>query len=128
MFKYFSFKRKRTDSNRVNSLIVTKLDRIIELLEQKQNEGAGNTFHFDHVELDQIENMIFRLDSIEIDQLSGKLIIGNHISSTEDLAKTLHEKVDKEMAKKQVLSETSSLEKKMEKTSKGYRIRKEDIH
>ncbi|MFC3885536.1 hypothetical protein ACFOU2_19490 [Bacillus songklensis] len=126
MFKYFSFKKKQKEKeNNVNSLIVTKLDRIIELLEQKQKEGAVKTIHFDHVQIDHLENIVFRLDNIEIDELSGKLVIGNNISSTEDLPESLVLKIDKEMAKKEAMSETSPPQEQMVKTSKGYRFRNE---
>lgn len=128
MFKYFSFKKKQIEEEKkiINSLLLTKLDRIIELLEQKkleQNQTEGKNLHFDHVQIDHIENMIYRLDNIEIDQLSGKLIIGNHIIASEDLAKTLVEKIDKENAKKETMSEGYSDRGQFEKTDKGYRFR-----
>lgn len=123
MFKYFSFKKKKKELN-VNSQILTKLDRIIELLEQKQMESAAKTIHFDHVKIDHLENIVFRLDNIEIDELSGKLVIGNNISSTEDLAKSLVLKVDKEMAKKEAMSEASPSQEEMVKTPKGFSFRK----
>jgi hypothetical protein len=123
MFKFFSF-RKKQEENKINSQIVTKLDRIIELLEQGQKQSSDKNFHFDHVQIDYLENIVFRLDNIEIDELSGKLIIGNNISSTEDLIEPLILKVDKESVKKEAKSDHSSYQQeKMVKTSKGFRVR-----
>lgn len=128
MCKYFFLKKKQIEKeeNNINSLLLTKLERIIELLEQKnleQNRNEGKNLHFDHVQIDHIENMIYRLDNIEIDQLSGKLIIGNHIMASEDLTKTLVQKIDKENAKKETMSKTTSDDGQFEKTNKGYRFR-----
>jgi len=125
MFKFFSFRKKKTNNDtKIHSLIFTKLDRIIELLEQQNKESEGNNIHFDHVHIDHLENIIFRLDNIEIDELSGKLSIGNNIHSTDDLTKPLIKKINKENAKKEAMSDTTSPnETKMLKTSKGYRFK-----
>ena len=125
MFKFFSFKKKQTEKeNNTDSLIVTRLDRIIELLEQQHKESAVKNIHFDHVQIDYLENIVFRLDNIDIDELSGKLVIGNNIMSSEDLAKSLVQKVDKEKAKKEAMSESSPFhQKQMKKTPTGFRFR-----
>ncbi|MCM2533221.1 hypothetical protein NDK43_13465 [Neobacillus pocheonensis] len=125
MFKYFSFKKRQIEKeNKFAPLILTKLDRIIELLEHKQKETEVKNIHFDHVQIDNLENIVFRLDNLEIDELSGKLIIGNNIGSTEDLSDPLFFKIDKENSKKETMSETTSpTQKKMTKTAKGYRFR-----
>jgi hypothetical protein len=130
MFKFFSFKKKQKEKDhQVNSLIVNKLDKIIELLEQKEKENTAKTIQFDHVHIEHLENLVFRLDNIDIDELSGKLVIGNNIISTEDLPQSLIRKVDKDMLKKKSMSETPVPKEKMEKTSKGYRYRNEQsIH
>jgi len=125
MFALFSFKKKQKDKDlEPHSLIFTKLDRIIELLEQQKKESEGNNIHFDHVHIEHLENIIFRLDNIEIDELSGKLNIGNNIHSTEDLTKPFIQKINKENAKKEAMSDiTSPDETTMTKTSKGYRFK-----
>ncbi|WHY79566.1 hypothetical protein QNH20_10685 [Neobacillus sp. WH10] len=125
MFKFFSNRKKQTNNEtKVHSLIITKLDRIIELLEQQKKETERNNLHFDHVHIEHLENIIFRLDNIEIDQLSGKLSIGNNIYSSEDLTKPLIQKINKEHAKEEAMSDTTSPnETKMMKTSKGYRFK-----
>ncbi|MED3564408.1 hypothetical protein [Bacillus xiapuensis] len=130
MFNFFSFRKKQENKeNQLSPLIISKLDRIIELLEKQQlenpqNNQKGNNLHFDHVQVDHLENIVFRLDNIEIDELSGKLIIGNNITGSEELAKSLIQKTDKEKAKKEAMSETeSSDEAQMMKTDKGYRFR-----
>ncbi|MDV2888088.1 hypothetical protein RYX45_23275, partial [Alkalihalophilus pseudofirmus] len=70
--KFFSCKKKKVEkTNKINSLLLTKLDRLIELLEKQQKETEGNNIHLEHVQIDHLENIIFRLDNIEIDQLSG---------------------------------------------------------
>lgn len=122
MFKFFSFKKKQKENN-VNSLIITKLDRIIELLEEKQKEGPAKTIHFDHVQIDHLENLTFRLGNIEIDELSGKLVIGNNINSSEDLPKSLALKVDKELEKKGAMAEAPPSQEQMIKTSRGFSFR-----
>ncbi len=124
MFKFFSFKKKQTEKeNNTDSLIVTRLDRIIELLEQQQKESAVKNIHFDHVQIDYLENIVFRLDNIDIDELSGKLVIGNNIMSSEDLAKSLVQKVDKENAKKEAMSESSPFPSKTnEKNSNRFSL------
>jgi hypothetical protein len=122
MFKFFSFKKKQKENN-VNSLIITKLDRIIELLEEEQKEGAAKTIHFDHVQIDHLENLTFRLGNIEIDELSGKLVIGNNINSSEDLPKSLALKVDKELEKKGAMAEAPPSQEQMIKTSRGFSFR-----
>ncbi|OIK10421.1 hypothetical protein BIV60_21495 [Bacillus sp. MUM 116] len=130
MFNFFSFRKKQKNKeNQLSPLIISKLDRIIELLEKQQlenpqNNQKGNNLHFDHVQVDHLENIVFRLDNIEIDELSGKLIIGNNITGSEELAKSLIQKTDKEKAKQEAMSETeSSDEAQMMKTAKGYRFR-----
>ncbi|WML48960.1 hypothetical protein RCG23_02270 [Neobacillus sp. PS3-34] len=134
MFKFFSFKNKQTEKvNNINSLILNKLDRIAELLEQQQQlqhqqqqVNKEQNIQFDHVQIDYIENIVFRLDNIEIDELSGKLIIGNNISTSEDLAKPLVLKMAKENAKQEAMSETApENHQKIIKTSKGFRFRKD---
>ncbi|MDP4103973.1 MAG: hypothetical protein Q8935_03380 [Bacillota bacterium] len=124
MFNFFSFKQNQNKKDKLNSQIVTRLDRIIELLEEKQNEDPLKNIQFEHVHIDNLENIIFRLDHIEIEDLSGKLVIGNNISTTDDLKESLFLKVDKENAKKDAMSESSlSTHVHMEKTSKGFRFR-----
>ena len=123
MFRFFSFKKDQKENN-VNSLIVKKLDRIIELLEQQKTESPIRNIHFDHVQIDHLENIVFRLDNIEIDELSGKLVIGNNIRSTEELAQSLVSNFDKKKAKKEAKSETASpYQEQMQKTPKGFRFR-----
>lgn len=120
----FSFKKKQKKKTHTNSLIGTKLDRIIELLEQQQAESNAKKIHFDHVQIDHLENIIFRLDHLEIDELSGKLVIGNNINSTEGLTKPLSLKVDKKNAKIEAVSETApSHQEHIIKTEKGFCIR-----
>jgi hypothetical protein len=125
MFKLFSFKKKQKEKeNQINSHIISRLDRIIELLEQQPKGNESKNIHFDHVQIDHLENIVFRLDNIEIDELSGKLVIGNNIMTTEDLAKPLMLKIDKENAKKETMPDTTrSNPEKIVKTSKGYRFR-----
>ncbi|NRD76788.1 hypothetical protein HPT25_04690 [Bacillus sp. BRMEA1] len=127
MFKFFSFKKQPKEKDeKINSLLLQKLDRVIELLERqgKETEG-GKNIHFDHVQIDHLENIIFRLDNIEIDELSGKLLIGTNISGSEDFAASLIQKADKENIKKEAraASEDTSDEQKITQTSKGYRFR-----
>ena len=77
---FFLLKKKQKEkAEQVNSLIENKLDRIIELLEQKEQESTAKTIQFDYVHIDHLENLVFRLDNIDIDELSGKLVIGNNI-------------------------------------------------
>jgi hypothetical protein len=125
IFKYFPFKKKQIEKeNKIDSLLLTKLDQIIKLLEHKQKEDHAKNIQFDHVQIDYLENIIFRLDNLEIDELSGKLIIGNNIGSTEDLSDPFILKIDKEQAKKKTMSESSEPnQKKITKTAKGYRFR-----
>ncbi|MDR6997627.1 hypothetical protein [Neobacillus niacini] len=105
---------------------MTKLDRIIELLEKQQNDHKSKNIHFDHVQVDHLENIVFRLDNIEIDELSGKLIIGNNITGSEELTKPLIQKIKKENAKQEAMTESeSSDDAKMTKTAKGFRFRNE---
>ncbi|MCM3570999.1 hypothetical protein [Neobacillus mesonae] len=137
MVKFFSFKKKKAKkADNSSSLLIEKLDRIIELLENQQHEKDGKELlenqqhekdgkyiNLEHVQIDHLENIIFRLDNIEIDQLSGKLLIGTNISASEEFAETLVQKVDKESLKKEAMSEESSAEPKMTATSKGFRFR-----
>ena len=124
MFKYFSFRKKQKENN-INSLIVSKLDQIIELLEKQQKENnGGKNFHFDHVQIDYLENIVFRLDNIDIDELSGKLIIGNNITSKKDWATGIDLNINKKKAKTEAMSETiPPNHESMEKTTNGYRFR-----
>lgn len=122
----FFFKKKPKEKDeKINSLILEKLDQIIELLDRQQKETSGKNIHLEHVHIDHLENIIFRLDNIEIDELSGKLLIGTNITGSEDLAASIVQKVDKETTKMEAKaeSERSPSEQKMTKTSKGYRFR-----
>ncbi|MFZ7943596.1 hypothetical protein [Neobacillus sp. 19] len=128
MLKFFSFRKKqeaKTDkAATVDDLLFIKLDRIIELLEKQSVENEGNNIHIDKVHIEHLENIIFRLDNIEIDDLSGKFSIGNNIYGAEDLAKPLIHKLNKENAKKEAMSDTASPhDAKITKTSKGYRFK-----
>jgi hypothetical protein len=126
MFNFFSFKKKPKEKDeKINSLILAKLDRMIELLEQQQKETGGKNIHLEHVQIDHLENIIFQLDNIEIDELSGKLLIGTNISGSEDFAASIVQKIDKENTKKEAkgASEETPSQQKMTKTSKGYRFR-----
>lgn len=125
MFNFFSKKKQVEKDNKLDPLL-TKLDRIIELLEQKQEKEESRNIQFDHVQIDYLENITFRLDNLDIDELSGKLIIGNHIGSMEDLSDPVILKMDKKNVKKQTMSETAeakSEQKKITKTEKGFRFR-----
>lgn len=124
MFNFFPFKNKEIKKEKkINSLILDKLDRITELLEQ-QKDAKGQNIHFETVQIDYLENIVFRLDNIEIDELSGKLIIGNNISTTEDLAKPLVLKLAKENVKQEAKSEnTSAHQQKIIRTPKGFHFR-----
>lgn len=119
MFNFFSFKKKPQEKDeKINSLLLEKLDRVIELLEQRPKETSGN-IHLEHVQVDHLENIIFRMDNIEIDELSGKLLIGTNISGPEDLPASL---IDKETAKKEAAMEESPQQPIFTKTEKGYRF------
>ncbi|PFN83308.1 hypothetical protein COJ85_27790 [Bacillus sp. AFS076308] len=127
MFRFFSLRNKLKEKeaeNKISSNIMTKLDRIIELLEQQQKEKGVRNIHFDTVQIEHLENIVFRLDNIEIDQLSGKLIIGNNISTTNDIAEALNLQVDPKNAKKETMSDKSksSNQKNIIKTTKGFRF------
>lgn len=131
MFTYFSFLKKHLEKeNKINSLILARLDRMIELLEQllkqqqKQPEpieqqaksNEGKAIHVDHIHIEHLENIIFRLDNIEIDDLSGKLLIGTNIGgSGEDLVSSLV----KENAKQTKKEDSGTITE----TSSGYKFR-----
>jgi hypothetical protein len=128
MFGLFSMRKKRKDKEKVediklNSPILIKLDRIIELLETQQKEGNGRNIHFDTVQIEHLENIVFHLDHIEIDELSGKLIIGNNISASNDLADSLQMHMNSADIKKNTMSDqSSSNQDRIIKTSKGFRF------
>ncbi|MFS0820700.1 hypothetical protein [Bacillus sp. 1P02SD] len=122
MFKYFSFIKKQKQKQ-INPLLLTKLDRIIELLEQKEKESEAKSIQIEHVQIDHLENLTFQLDNLDIDELSGKLMIGNNIMSKGDLSESLDLKVNSNLLKKESLSETSAPKEEIVKTSKGYRFR-----
>ncbi|MCM3728617.1 hypothetical protein M3226_23500 [Neobacillus cucumis] len=128
MFGLFSMRKKQKEKEKVeeikiNSPILIKLDRIIELLEQQQKDGNMRNIHFDTVKIDHLENIVFRLDNIEIDQLSGKLIIGNNISTSNDLAESLQMHMNSNDMKKETMSDQSSANQdSIIKTSKGFRF------
>ena len=123
--KFFSFKKKRKEKeDNINSLLLSRLDRLIELLEKQQKETEGRQIHLEHVQVDHLENIIFRLDNIEIDQLSGKLLIGTNISAPDDLTEKLIQKIDKNSLKKATMPDESPApaESKLTKTAKGFRF------
>lgn len=126
MFGLFSFRKKKNEKeeeNKLNSHIINKLDRIIELLEQQPSESRMRNIHFDTVQIEHLENIVFRLDNIKIDELSGKLIIGNNISTTNELAESLNMQLNPKDIKKETMSEKSpSNEDNIIKTSKGFRF------
>jgi PBP1b-binding outer membrane lipoprotein LpoB len=128
MFGLFSIRRKQKDKEKaeevkINSPILIKLDRIIELLEIQQKADNMRNIHFDTVQIDHLENIVFHLDNIEIDELSGKLIIGNNISASNDLAESLQMHMNSNDMKKETKSEqSSSNQDSIIKTSKGFRF------
>lgn len=122
MFKYFSFKKK---ANSANSSIDRKLDRIIELLEEMQKEKPAKNFTIDHVQIDHLENLTFRLGNIDIDELSGKLVIGNNIMATEEWTDQLVQKIDKEKAKEEAVAKKAPSQfEQVISTPRGFRYRK----
>jgi hypothetical protein len=124
LFRWFSIRKKQSDS--LSPQILNKLDRIIELLEQQHqpNGTDAKTIHFENVHIERLENITFQLDRIEIDDLSGKLMIGNNITASEELAKQLMEKLDKEKLKEEASPESPShADPNVTKTEKGYRFR-----
>jgi PBP1b-binding outer membrane lipoprotein LpoB len=128
MFGLFSIRRKQKDKEKaedvnINSPILIKLDRIIELLEIQQKADNMRNIHFDTVQIDHLENIVFHLDNIEIDELSGKLIIGNNISASNDLAESLQMHMNSNDMKKETMSDqSSSNQDSIIKTSKGFRF------
>ena len=134
MFNFFPFKKKKQKekAEQVNSLIENKVRSNYRAIRtertegtEKEQESTAKTIQFDYVHIDHLENLVFRLDNIDIDELSGKLVIGNNIISTEDLPQSLIRKVDKDMLKNKSMSETSAPKEKVAKTSKGYRYTNE---
>ncbi|MEH7096413.1 hypothetical protein [Neobacillus vireti] len=127
MFWIFS-KKKQKEKEQVEepipaSHLIAKLDQIIELLEQQQNQRNARNIHFDTVQIDHLENIVFHLDKIDIDELSGKLIIGNNISTTNDLAEALNQQINPKGSKSEEMSDkTSSNQETLIKTSKGFRF------
>ena len=117
MFKFFSF-RKNIKKEEIPSQVISKLDRIIELLENHERALEKNV-HIEKVSIDYLENITFKLDNIEIDDLSGKLIIGNNINTSEEIAESLIQKIDRQQLKQETKSESFPIEK----TNKGYRFR-----
>jgi len=132
MFGLFSLRKNlrkkqkekgKVEEIKINSDILIKLDRIIELLEQQQKEDKMRNIHFDTVQIEHLENIVFRLDNIEIDQLSGKLIIGNNISTSNDLAESLQMHMNSNDMKEETMSDqSSSNQDSIIKTSKGFRF------
>jgi len=128
MFGLFSLRKKQKEKEKVeeikiNSHILIKLDRIIELLEQQHKEDNMRNIHFDTVQIEHLENIVFHLDNIEIDELSGKLIIGNNISTSNDLAESLQMHMNSNDMKKETMSDqSSSNQDSIIKTSKGFRF------
>lgn len=126
MFKFFSRKKKQTkNDDGINSLLLDKLDRMIELLEKQQQEPNGKSIHIDKVQIDYLENITFQLDNIEIDELSGKLLIGTNITSSDDFAASIIQKIDKQELKQEAMSgeEAAPSNENITKTSKGFRFR-----
>jgi hypothetical protein len=121
MFKRLAFRKKENICNSINQ----KLDKIIELLEQQQQKGGNEkNFHFDHVQIEHLENIIFRLDNIEIDELSGKMIIGNNINAANDVVEPFTQKIDKKKVKKEARSDRNSdHQEHFTQTPKGFRFR-----
>ena len=132
MFGLFSLRKNlrkkqkekgKVEEIKINSDILIKLDRIIELLEQQQKEDKMRNIHFDTVQIEHLENIVFHLDNIEIDELSGKLIIGNNISTSNDLAESLQMHMNSNDMKKETMSDqSSSNQDSIIKTSKGFRF------
>jgi hypothetical protein len=106
----------------LTSRLISKLDQIIELLEQQQNQRNARNIHFDTVKIDHLENIVFHLDKIDIDELSGKLIIGNNISTTNDLAEALNRQINPKGTKSEEISDKTSSNQEPIKTSKGFRF------
>lgn len=126
MFKFFSKKKKqKKNEDPINSLLLDKLDRMIELLEKQQQEPTDKkSFHIDKVQIDYLENITFQLDNIEIDELSGKLLIGTNISGSDDFAASIIQKIDKQELKTEAMSEDAEpSNENITKTSKGFRFR-----
>ncbi|MBS4212953.1 MULTISPECIES: hypothetical protein [Neobacillus] len=125
MFKFFSKKQKqKKNEDTINSLLLDKLDRMIELLEKQQQEPNGKSIHIDKVHIDYLENITFQLENIEIDELSGKLLIGTNISGSDDFAASIIQKIDKQELKTEAMSEDAEpSNENITKTSKGFRFR-----
>ncbi|WP_160725545.1 hypothetical protein [Bacillus sp. USDA818B3_A] len=128
MFGFFSLRKKqkgteKAEEMRINSHILNKLDQIIELLEQQQRDGNKRHIQFEKVQIENIENIVYRLDNIEIDELSGKLIIGNNISTSNDLAESIQMQLNGDKMKKETMADSSSADQdNIIKTSKGFRF------
>ncbi|WP_206830495.1 hypothetical protein [Alicyclobacillus fructus] len=100
----FSLRRRRKETE-----ILEQLVRLLTLLEQRLSEPqdrridiAVEQVQVDHVDL---KELVFRLDRLDVNELSGTLTLGNHI------------RLDSGRA-----SASPMADSEMESTSRGYRI------
>ncbi|GMA64358.1 hypothetical protein NZD89_03230 [Alicyclobacillus fastidiosus] len=112
--------------------IQERLQHIELALQQMTNQGAKNSIHIDtlHVHDPVLEKLEFRLDQLDIDELSGALNLGNNFGVR--VGRTLHLKKKgftpegKTAQAERNLSDLKEGEadgSKMQKTNKGFTFR-----
>jgi len=100
----FSLRRRKKETE-----ILEQLTRVLMLLEERLDASANRRIDIavEHVQVDNVDlkELVFRLDRLDVNELSGTLTLGNHIRL--DTHRT---------------SEPSTETSELEATSRGYRI------
>lgn len=76
-------KRKKPAAGSGQKEIQRKLENIEKALEQMRNGTTEYHIKVDHLHVDRpiLENLIFRMDQLDIDELSGSLNLGNNFGT-----------------------------------------------
>ncbi|MEB3100295.1 hypothetical protein [Ferviditalea candida] len=76
-------KRKNPAAGSTEHEIQRKLEKIEKTLEQMRNGTTEYHIKVEHLHVDRpvLENLIFRMDQLDIDELSGSLNLGNNFGT-----------------------------------------------
>lgn len=123
---FFFYKKKRealSDLKKQVENLNEKISHFDQALTAQQEQGV----RIEHVTIERLENLIFRLDKLDIKELSGSLNIGNNIRTTKSaVEELLLQENDESPNESEPDPNSDRMGQKafFEHTQKGFRIKK----
>lgn len=115
----FNWLRKKSENKSIDKLN-GRLDQIEQAMIRLSEKEAVYHIHIEQLQVQQpvLENLTFRLDQLDIEQLSGTLNLGNNFTSRVERKEKLGASSKAEVSKQSTMHSSAA---SIEKTSSGFK-------